>query len=251
MLTNTNGCFVCRSCRCWQCGGPYFGTVTDKKGKKSQYHTSGWFNCNNVDQGAPFQVTFVPVKHGFSVLSRAILRWLSLVRFRQFRLIFSVLGLTLNCVEILVWSITGALEGKVAEEDAKLQRWERISDQYATAVNAEKKGTTDKIRAKVEEMSRKMKLNGKFNDGNMYVHPAQRPSVAKGASTMIRSGVSDEVICGLCSQRGAGVGHGGTLRMQAHCEVLLRQAVRIPSNISTWNPTTTDLMPSFYPMLIG
>ena len=35
-----------------QCNGPYFGTVTDKKGKKSQYHTSGWFNCNNVDQSA-------------------------------------------------------------------------------------------------------------------------------------------------------------------------------------------------------
>jgi hypothetical protein len=56
-----------------QCGGPYFGTVTDKKGKKSQYHTSGWFNCNNVDQHA--------------------------------------------------------LEAKVSEEAAKLQRWERISDQ--------------------------------------------------------------------------------------------------------------------------
>ena len=58
---------------CVQCGGPYFGTVTDKKGKKSQYHTSGWFNCNNVDQHA--------------------------------------------------------LEAKVSEEAAKLQRWERISDQ--------------------------------------------------------------------------------------------------------------------------
>ena len=40
------------SATCWrvQCGGPYFGTVTDKKGKKSQYHTDGWYNCNNVNQ---------------------------------------------------------------------------------------------------------------------------------------------------------------------------------------------------------
>ena len=36
---------------CAQCGGPYFGTVTDKNGKTNDYHTSGWFNCNNVDQG--------------------------------------------------------------------------------------------------------------------------------------------------------------------------------------------------------
>jgi len=116
MIYKDGGCNHIWSCPCdfhwcWQCNGPYFGTVTDKKGKKSQYHTSGWFNCNNVDQSA--------------------------------------------------------LEAKVSNEAKKLERWQRISDKYATAVNAEKEETASKINEKVEKMSREMRTDKKFNDGNI------------------------------------------------------------------------------------
>lgn len=38
---------------------------------------------------------------------------------------------------------------------------------YATAVNAEREETTDKIRAKVDDMAEKMKTSTKFNSGNI------------------------------------------------------------------------------------
>ena len=38
---------------------------------------------------------------------------------------------------------------------------------YATAVNAEKKETSDKIRRKVDEMTEKMKQSSKFTTGNI------------------------------------------------------------------------------------
>ena len=41
------------------------------------------------------------------------------------------------------------------------------SGRYATAVNAEKEETASKINEKVEKMSREMRTDKKFNDGNI------------------------------------------------------------------------------------
>jgi hypothetical protein len=92
--------------------GPYFATVKDKKGKTSSYHTSGWYNCNNVDQGA--------------------------------------------------------VEAAVEDEAKKLQRWERISESYTNALNAEKPSVREKIREKVQRLSEQMTDNPKiFTQGDV------------------------------------------------------------------------------------
>jgi ariadne-1 len=118
MIYKDGGCnhmYLC-PCKfhwCWQCGGPYFATVKDKNGKEHEYHTAGWFNCNNVDQAA--------------------------------------------------------LEASREGESQKAQRWQRISDLYSTALNAERPETKAKICAKVDAIIVGMKDGPqakKFTAGN-------------------------------------------------------------------------------------
>ena len=68
---------------------------------------------------------------------------------------------TANCLTLASFA-SQASELSLTEPDS----WPS-SGRYATAVNAEKEETASKINEKVEKMSREMRTDKKFNDGNI------------------------------------------------------------------------------------
>lgn len=65
----------CKFDWCWACSGPWYVNVKDKNGKTSPYHTSGWYNCNNVDQKADVRKSLPPGTLRFFQVSMRVLRF--------------------------------------------------------------------------------------------------------------------------------------------------------------------------------